>query len=185
MDAEGDAGCCAAPAPEAGGRAGSGVRRAVGWSLIALSCAVAFAAQVVSVWLWPVAAVVAWLGAYQTVQARGCGFAGEDSCGARRGEEASAPLPAEARATRRWMGAGFLALAAPPAALALAGWAPLWPLAFLGAWFGVSFLVAAATGYPGCPEVGAIPSLVLRREIATRCRPMERMDGARLRSTRS
>jgi hypothetical protein len=46
----------------------------------------------------------------------------------------------------------------------------LWPLAGVAGWFAASFLVAAATRYPGCPELGAIPSLLLRRRIETRCR---------------
>jgi hypothetical protein len=77
------------------------------------------------------------------------------------------------------MGLGFLLLSVLPAALALWGWPPLWPLAFLAWWFAVSFLVAAITGYRGCPEVGAIPSLLMRRDIPTRCGPMERIDRLR------
>jgi hypothetical protein len=38
-------------------------------------------------------------------------------------------------------------------------------------WFGVSHLVAAQTGYPGCPELGAIPSLLMRREVQIGCVP--------------
>jgi hypothetical protein len=88
-------------------------------------------------------------------------------------------LPAEARATRKRVGIAFLLVSLLPAGLALSGWTLLWALAFLACWFGVSFLVASVTGYPGCPEVGAIPSLVLRRDIRTRCRPMERIDRLR------
>jgi hypothetical protein len=36
--------------------------------------------------------------------------------------------------------------------------------------------VASATGYPGCPELGAIPSLLLRRRVATECGPWEWID---------
>jgi hypothetical protein len=60
--------------------------------------------------------------------------------------------------------------------LALAGWMPLWSLSVLAAWFGASHLVAAATGYRGCPEMGAIPSLVLRRRVSTVCKPWDRFD---------
>ncbi len=50
------------------------------------------------------------------------------------------------------------------------------PLAASGLWLGASHLVAAATGYRGCPEVGAIPSLLLRRRVITTCKPWERLD---------
>lgn len=43
-------------------------------------------------------------------------------------------------------------------------------------WFGVSHVVAAATRYNGCPELGAIPSLVLGRHVPTRCSPWENID---------
>src|SRR5438552_8407312 len=51
-----------------------------------------------------------------------------------------------------------------------------WPLAALGLWLGVSHLVAAATGYRGCPEIGAIASLLLRRRVITSCKPWEAFD---------
>jgi len=38
-------------------------------------------------------------------------------------------------------------------------------------WFGVSHLVAARTGYAGCPELGAIPTLVKGREVKVGCVP--------------
>jgi len=38
-------------------------------------------------------------------------------------------------------------------------------------WFGASHLVAARTGYAGCPELGAIPSVVLGREVPVGCVP--------------
>ena len=37
-------------------------------------------------------------------------------------------------------------------------------------------MLAAATGYRGCPEMGAIPGLVLRRRVSTVCKPWERFD---------
>jgi hypothetical protein len=52
----------------------------------------------------------------------------------------------------------------------------VWALAVPSLWLGVSHLVAAATDYRGCPEIGAIPSLVLRRRVVTTCRPWERLD---------
>jgi hypothetical protein len=45
-------------------------------------------------------------------------------------------------------------------------------LAAAGAgWFGASHLVAGRTGYAGCPELGAIPSVVLGREVQVGCVP--------------
>jgi len=45
-------------------------------------------------------------------------------------------------------------------------------LAAAGAgWFGASHLVAGRTGYAGCPELGAIPSVVLGREMQVGCVP--------------
>jgi hypothetical protein len=38
-------------------------------------------------------------------------------------------------------------------------------------WFGASHLVAACTGYAGCPELGAIPSVLLGHEVAVGCVP--------------
>lgn len=38
-------------------------------------------------------------------------------------------------------------------------------------WFGASHLVAARTGYAGCPELGAIASLILRRDVQVGCVP--------------
>jgi hypothetical protein len=75
--------------------------------------------------------------------------------------------------------AGAVALAAG----GLAGWWLLWPLAAAAAWFGASHIVAAATGYRGCPELGAIPSLFTRQPVATRCTPWERLDRVLERTT--
>ena len=54
----------------------------------------------------------------------------------------------------------------PSAALVAAG----------AGWFGLSHLVAAGTGYPGCPELGAIPSLLARREVRVGCVPWRIVD---------
>ena len=51
-----------------------------------------------------------------------------------------------------------------------------WPLAILAGWFGTSHVVAGCIGYPDCPELGAIPSLVSRRYIPTRCGPWVTID---------
>ena len=77
------------------------------------------------------------------------------------------PLGLRPRAVRGFIGVVVLALAA---------WVPFWPLSVLAGWFGASHLVAAATGYRGCPEMGAIPSLLLRRRVSTVCKPWERFD---------
>ncbi len=152
----------------------------IGWIIVALACGLAYPAHTVAPLLWPLVAILAWIGAYQTVAARGCGYGPDGDvipsceCSAEPGR-----LGPGARSTRRRMGLWFLLLALVPAALGLWGWAIFWPLAFIGGWFAASLLVAAATGYPGCPEVGAIPSLLLRRPIVTRCPPMERIDRSR------
>ena len=51
-----------------------------------------------------------------------------------------------------------------------------WLLAIIAAWFGISHLVAGGIAYPGCPELGAIASLISRRYVRTRCGPWERLD---------
>lgn len=45
-------------------------------------------------------------------------------------------------------------------------------------WFGASDLVAARTGYAGCPELGAIPSVILGREVQVGCMPWRIADCA-------
>ena len=149
------------------------IRLWAGWAIVGLSCGIAYAASTYSAFLWPVAALAAWFGAYQTVYSVGC----------RQGDgtsetETSTQLNPMQRRQRLRMGLGFLAatlvlgrLAALGVALAL-----LWPLAGIAFWFGTSFLVAARTRYQGCPEVGAIPSLLLGRRVATRCPLLERFD---------
>ena len=77
------------------------------------------------------------------------------------------PLGLRSRGVRATAGLVFLALAV---------WMPLWPLSIMAAWFGASHLLAAAMGYRGCPELGAIPSFVLRRRVSTECKPWERLD---------
>lgn len=47
----------------------------------------------------------------------------------------------------------------------------LWPTALVPTWFGISRLVASMTGYSGCPELGAIPSVMLARPVPTDCGP--------------
>ncbi len=50
------------------------------------------------------------------------------------------------------------------------------------AWFGITHVLAAVMAYPGCPELGAVPSLVLRRDVKIGCGPWRWLD-ARLRLT--
>jgi hypothetical protein len=47
--------------------------------------------------------------------------------------------------------------------------------AFIG-WFGVTHVVAALIAYPGCPELGAVPTLLLRRDIKIGCGPWRWLD---------
>ena len=80
-----------------------------------------------------------------------------------------------ARAARAAVGVGFLALAGglssrQPARIAL------WPAALVPTWFGISHLVAGMTAYPGCPELGAIPSVILGRPVPTGCGSWDRID---------
>jgi len=81
-----------------------------------------------------------------------------------------------ARRSRAVAGAGFLAAAGALAARRLPGEIMLWPASLIPTWFGISHLVAAATGYEGCPELGAIPSVMLGRPIATRCDAWRKAD---------
>ena len=100
------------------------------------------------------------------------------------GEPATAePMSGRARVARALAGVTFIAAAGllyvgPVALLAGVG-VPgpvLWTLAAAGFWLGLSHLVAAATRYRGCPEVGAIASLFLRRDVLTTCTPWARLD---------
>lgn len=70
-----------------------------------------------------------------------------------------------------------IALALPWSAV---GWIAL---ALVLGWIGVSHVVAAMTAYPGCPELGAVPSLLLRRNVKMGCVPWRWLD-ARLRLSR-
>jgi hypothetical protein len=80
------------------------------------------------------------------------------------------------RLMRAAAGFGFLALAGVLGSRQATGRVALWPLALVPTWFGISHLVAGATGYEGCPELGAIPSVMLARPVPTSCGPWERID---------
>ena len=99
----------------------------------------------------------------------GC-FAGDDSA-------ELPPMSTRGRGARLVVGLAFLAAACFLATSGEVGWlvqvAALVPL-----WFGAAHLVASVTGYQGCPELGAIPSLVLERPLATNCTVWRRIDRA-------
>lgn len=87
--------------------------------------------------------------------------------------EKAPSLSESQRRARAIAGFGFLALGAAvlrwPRALSL-------PTSLVAGWLGASHLVAAATRYQGCPELGAIPTLLLGRRVETRCGPWEMLD---------
>jgi hypothetical protein len=144
--------------------------RTRGWlatGSLAASCGLACAAVALSAALWPLAALAAVFGVYGFVRNRGCGIGST-------GDASAAPrLDAAGRRARKQRGAQLGFLAGVLAAVAYCDFAFLWPLAGVALWFGASFWVAGVTGYSGCPELGAIPSWLLRREIATTCPPLD------------
>jgi hypothetical protein len=87
-----------------------------------------------------------------------------------------APIGRRARRARALAGVGFLTLAGAMGSRRLPGQITLWPAAIVPTWFGISHLVASVTGYRGCPELGAIPSVMLDRPVSTGCGPWERID---------
>jgi hypothetical protein len=87
-----------------------------------------------------------------------------------------AAMTAPAQRARAVAGFGFLALAGAMSSRQAPGQIALWPAALVPTWFGISHLIASVTGYPGCPELGAIPSVMLARPVATRCGPWKKID---------
>ena len=87
-----------------------------------------------------------------------------------------ASMSGRSRALRGGAGLGFLAIAGAMGSRRLPGGIALWPAAVVPTWFGVSHLVAGMTGYPGCPELSAIPSVMLGRPVGTACRLWEWID---------
>ena len=88
-------------------------------------------------------------------------------------EEQTARLNDQQRVARAVIGVGSLAVAARTRRKT----GPLSFVCAVGAgWFGVSHLVAAQTGNAGCPELGAILSLALRREVQVGCVPWSAAD---------
>lgn len=88
------------------------------------------------------------------------------------------PLNGRQRWARLTVGMALLmaALALPWSS---AGWMIL---VIVVGWFGATHVLAAATAYPGCPEVGAVPSLVIGRWVKIGCGPWRWLD-AKLRLT--
>lgn len=87
-----------------------------------------------------------------------------------------AGMTGSSRGARAAAGLGFLALAGAMGSRQAPGRIAFWPAALVPTWFGISHLIASVTGYQGCPELGAIPSVMLARPVATRCGPWERID---------
>jgi hypothetical protein len=79
-------------------------------------------------------------------------------------------MSGRSRAARGGAGLGFLAIAGAMSSRRLPGGIALWPAAVVPTWFGISHLVAGMTGYSGCFELGAIPSVMLARPVGTGCR---------------
>lgn len=77
------------------------------------------------------------------------------------------------RRARTVVGVASLGLAA--LAARRSGRLRAWVAAAAG-WFGASHLVAARTGYAGCPELGAIPSMLLGRDVHVGCVPWQIAD---------
>jgi hypothetical protein len=81
-----------------------------------------------------------------------------------------------ARRSRAVAGLIFLAMAGGLAARRLPGDIALWPASLVPTWFGISHLIAGVTGYQGCPELGAIPSVMLGRPVGASCELWRRID---------
>ena len=101
----------------------------------------------------------------------------------RAARDAPEPLGHRQRAARAAVGVAALAVgallrfAAARVLRRLGAPVPIaWALVAPPAWFGASHVVAAATAYRGCPEIGAIPSVVLGRRVETTCPPWDEID---------
>jgi hypothetical protein len=90
--------------------------------------------------------------------------------------ESRAPMGRTARWSRALAGVGFLVVAGALGTRRLPGRIALWPTSVVPTWFGISHLVAGVTGYHGCPEIGAIPSVMLGREVKTNCELWQSID---------
>jgi hypothetical protein len=92
------------------------------------------------------------------------------------GEVVQPSMHPRARAARAGVGLAQLALGGTLASRELPGRVALWPAALVPTWFGISHLVAAMIGYRGCPELGAIPTVMLGRPVGTVCEFWDRLD---------
>jgi hypothetical protein len=90
--------------------------------------------------------------------------------------ESQAPMSRAARRSRAMAGLAFLVIAGALGTRRLPGSVALWPASLVPTWFGISHLVAGVTGYHGCPELGAIPSVMLGRPVGTSCELWQRID---------
>jgi hypothetical protein len=106
----------------------------------------------------------------------GCALVGGGCCEGSGGPGEQAPMSARARRSRIVAGFGFLAAAGALCSRRLPGGVALWPASLVPTWFGISHLVAGTIGYQGCPELGAIPSVMLDRPVVTRCELWGRID---------
>jgi hypothetical protein len=90
--------------------------------------------------------------------------------------ESQVPMSPAARRTRALVGMGFLVVAGALGTRRLPGRIALWPASLVPTWFGISHLIAGVTGYQGCPEIGAIPSVMLGRPVGSSCELWQRID---------
>jgi hypothetical protein len=91
--------------------------------------------------------------------------------------QAQAPMSQSARRSRALAGVVFLAVAGALSSRRLPGAIALWPASLVPTWFGISHLIAGVTGYQGCPELGAIPTVMLGRPVGSDCELWRRIDG--------
>jgi hypothetical protein len=166
-------GCCARHDHSSGMQHELNARRCIGVVLVSVSCALSYSACTISAWFWIPAAMAAWLGTYQAIYSKGCTSCGaaSDICDRRPVE-----LTPFQQAARLRMAHRFLAAAIFFAVVSSGLLSALWPLSAIAGWFAASFYAAAWTRYVGCPEIGAIPSWLPGRRVATRCAPLERRD---------
>jgi hypothetical protein len=92
------------------------------------------------------------------------------------GEVVQPSMHRRARAARAGVGLAQLALGGSLASRKLPGGVALWPMALVPTWFGISHLIASMIGYRGCPELGAIPTVMLGRPVGTVCDFWDRLD---------
>ncbi len=90
--------------------------------------------------------------------------------------ESQAPMSQAARRSRALAGVAFLAVAGALSSRRLPGAIALWPASLVPTWFGISHLIAGVTGYQGCPELGAIPTVMLGRPVGSSCELWRRID---------